>query len=249
MSSRRRSRPCPKGSGLDLRLRPVVIVGVLVAALITTGVGEAAAHPADFDTLTLDFIVNARGLERVEGAVVESDGPGYEPFPSVTLKEEVVAHVLRAMAIERSKVSVDAAESELYHEVGFVIVVVVDEQERGRDRLVQISSRSFGGFLEERGLDRVKISICGRSTEALRGRTITASKPGRPSSERDRPGCEVWVVERDEPPLALSVESSSSERSGGGGGRAVLAALASLLLLVVVLAIRVASAWRPRGSS
>lgn len=48
-----------------------------------------AAHPSGFGTLTLDLFVGPRGLGAVDAAVVESKGPGYDPFSTTTASQTV----------------------------------------------------------------------------------------------------------------------------------------------------------------
>ena len=62
--------------------RLFAVTSAFVLLGMVTG-DTALAHPSDFDTLTIDLIFGADGLDTIDVAVVESTGSGYDPFPSV----------------------------------------------------------------------------------------------------------------------------------------------------------------------
>ncbi|CAN5864757.1 hypothetical protein BH23ACT4_BH23ACT4_10660 [soil metagenome] len=95
-------------------VRLVVWMALVVGTPLT-----ANAHPSDFQTLTIDLLFGADGLEAIDAAVVQSSGPSYEPFPSSELRQRVAEDVLNAMGLAELPLSIDSELSARYHEVGW----------------------------------------------------------------------------------------------------------------------------------
>lgn len=100
--------------------RAVTITAFSLLALLLVA-SVANGQPSDFRTLTIDLIFGPQGLEMIDAAVVEADGPSYQPFPSVEQRQIVAESVLQALGLADADMVIDAELSDRYHEVGFTI--------------------------------------------------------------------------------------------------------------------------------
>ncbi len=97
------------------RLLPLVAVAALCAGALAPC---AAAHPSDFDTLTVDLLLDRGGLVLVDAAANHAT---YQEAPSPEQRATLASAVLDALGVPRASVEIDPATSLLYHEVGFTV--------------------------------------------------------------------------------------------------------------------------------
>jgi hypothetical protein len=199
-----------------------VIVGLTVAPL------PARAHPSDFRTLTIDLIFGQDGLEAIDAAVVESSGPGYEPFPSLELRQAVAEDVLAALDLSDAAASIDAAMSERYHQVGFLIKF--EEPFPGHQETFQLDTNTLQAIAENTDLERLKLSVCADVSETFNALEIDASRDGRAPiyATNERPWCRTWEVAIADSPVTVSVQALALPQTGLP---VVPAAIAGLSLL------------------
>lgn len=174
----------------------------------------ASAHPSDFETLTVDLVFTSSGLHLVDGAVVESEGPAYDPFPTAQLRETVALAVLDAVGLNLADVSVDALSSERYHQVGFTIRLVESPSED--HTRINLNSQSLQVIAGSHGMKWLKLSICGQDEEvfgALVLESKTSSRQPNPQSQ-ERRHCAVWRVGVEEEPIMVSAILPSLPRTG-----------------------------------
>lgn len=214
-----------------------IVVLVALLALMELSAAPAQAHPSDFATLTLDFLVGPSGLEAVDAAVVASTGTPYETF------EPEVRHDVALLALEQLGVDPDAVsielESERYHWVGFMIRL--HEPTLGRTGPLLIETSELQRRTADLGLAHLKVSVCGvtpgaeRSDSRVLGELlIEATDGGRRPGGHDREACRVWQLDPDEDPAVVQVGPTMlAETDGPGVGTA--AALAAALLLAGLL--------------
>jgi hypothetical protein len=213
-----------------------IVAAASFSSLAFVALGRpAAAHPSDFETLTLDLLVGPRGLEVLDAAVVESEGPGYEPLPTADFKRDVAPDVLDALHVALDGVAIDAEVSERYHEVGFR--VRFDEPSLGTASPLAIDTADLQGVVADRGLSRLKLSVCGVTDGAdapdqatLTELDITASQDGRGPTGLDREACEVWALSADDQAVSIVIERQAVPESGLGLVRATVAALSVLVV-------------------
>lgn len=206
-----------------------VIVGLTVAPL------SASAHPSDFSTLTIDLIFGQDGLEAIDAAVVESSGPSYEPFPSVELRQAVAEEVLAALDLSDAAASIDAAMSERYHQVGFLIKF--DEPRPGHQETFQLDTNPLQAIAENTNLQRLKLSVCADASETFNALEIHASRDGRApiQTTNERPWCRIWEVAIAGSPVTVSVEALALPLTGLPIVPAAIAALSLLAAGYLVL--------------
>ncbi len=212
------------------------MLSAVLVLLAVANAPRAFAHPSDFETLTLDLVIDRHGLVVIDAAVVESSGPGYEPLPSVELRRMVAEHVLGALGVPTASASIDATNSERYHEVGFLISLAGHRS--GPGVVLDVGSRSLQELTDDLGLARLKVGVCGIDADAFGALELSASRPGRqPSADRqERTACQVWDIEPDEPPVEIMVRSRSLASTGLGASRLVLISTALVLLGFVAIA-------------
>lgn len=183
-----------------------VSLGLLLGALTL----PAEAHPSDFETLTLDLLIGVEGLRWVDAAVVESGGPGHEPFPTAGRRHDVAVGVLEALEMPLDHVEIDAEGSARYHEVGFLIEFPRPFLDSTSD--LRIDTSDFQRLTADAGLERLKLSVCGASQDpdsadpdVLAGLDVSATQPGRSPAGIDRPGCEVWTLTPADTAVTITV--------------------------------------------
>lgn len=231
-------------------MRWTFVLVAVSAAMMLVQVRSVSAHPSDFETLTLDFLIGPTGLELIEAAVVESSGPGYEPFPSSELKRNLAVGTVDALRVSLSSVEINEEMSERYHEVGFMIHFI--EPSLGGNRALSIDSTKLQQLAADAGLERVKMSVCGVTDGAgasnpslLSELHIESSQGSRRPAGLDREACRVWTAATTDPPISIVLDSQNEAEDlpqpGANVGRA---AAFSLVLLLVGVAVAV---WqRPR---
>lgn len=172
---------------------------VLVAAFVAVLPLRAWSHPSDFETLTIDLLFGAEGLNAIDAAVVESSGPGYEPGPSVELREAVATQVLDALNLSQIPTNTDLENSERYHWVGFTIRFP-DPALDGRSHL-EIDTQPLQDIAAEIGLKYLKLTICKEFSDSVDPRDDFRLGVSRPEGV----GCEGWILTPEEPPVTLTV--------------------------------------------
>jgi hypothetical protein len=193
----------------------VFFVGLLPLGPLTLAV-PASAHPSDFETLTVDLLMGARGLEGIDAAVVP--GQTYEPLVATGVKHDVATEVLDALDLPPSGVDIDAEMSERYHEAGFV--VRFDEPSLGATAPLSIDTTHLQAIVDDRRLGRLKLSVCGvtqgaePSEEVLPRADVQASERGRQPVGLDREACEVWVLEPADRPVSIAITLPSRAADG-----------------------------------
>lgn len=206
----------------------VVWVALLVGVPLT-----ASAHPSDFQTLTIDLIFGADGLETIDAAVVESSGPSYGPFPSSEWRQRVAEDVLDAMGLSGFPLSIDSELSERYHEVGFYIVFA---EPVSIDGLLRVETGSIQQIAREANLGTLKLSVCSDSPEIFSQLEIDATSPGRgPTNPAERAPCEIWDIPVDDQPVAVTVTFRMLPMTGITAHPTLLAALVLLAIGSVLL--------------
>jgi hypothetical protein len=211
-------------------------IASLVAGIVLSPLGllasapPATAHPSDFATLTLDLLVGPDGLEAIDAAVVESTGPGYEPFPTSESKQAVATDVLEALHVPLDQVDIDAETSERYHEVGFL--VRFNDPSLGADAPLSIDTTDLQRIASDRNLRHLRLSVCSVTDgpqspgqHTLADLDIQASQPGQPPTGQDRPACEIWRLTPTDPPVAIEIVPSTAAGSGFGLAQATVVAL------------------------
>jgi hypothetical protein len=78
----------------------------------------ASAHPSDPSTLTLDLLVDRKGLRVIDAA---AQAATYDQRPSESQRLIVATAVLDALGVSRDDSDINAAKSDRYHEVGFTV--------------------------------------------------------------------------------------------------------------------------------
>jgi hypothetical protein len=178
---------------------------LLVLGVVVLEPPTANAHPSDFRTLTIDLIFESEGLVTIDAAVVESFGPGYEPFPSVDLRQQVAEDVTAALGLEGAAASINPELSKRYHEAGFF--VVFDQPQPGNGESLRVDTAPFQAIAASANLDVLKLSVCSEIFETFDELSIDASDPGRAAtdSRAERPWCEIWELGVDDPPVTISI--------------------------------------------
>lgn len=232
------TRPAAQCLAPVSRLAPTLIVGlVALLALMELSAAPAQAHPSDFATLTLDFLVGPSGLEAVDAAVVASTGTPYETF-APEVRHDVALLVLQQLGVDPDAVSIEL-ESERYHWVGFMIRF--HEPTLGRTGPLMIETSELQRRTADLGLAHLKVSVCGvtpgaeRSDSRVLGELlIEATDGGRRPRGHDREACRVWQLDPgDDPAVVQAGPTALTEADGPGVGTA--SALAAALLLAGLL--------------
>ena len=231
-----------------------------LAVLVIAGSPESvAAHPSDFETLTVDLLLGARGLEVIDAAVVA--GPEYEPFPTPEQRRSIAEQIVAAIGISQDLTRVDAGMSDRYHEVGFTIHLQRPLSNAKRAAL-RIDTAPLQRIAANAKVEWLKVTFCDRSRRdplwpSTPSTTIATAEslkllvddepPGRSpnTSRQERPGCRVWRLTADDASLTLTARlvPSASAKPGAStfpGSNAVAA------LVVIGLAV-CALAYRRRG--
>ena len=189
----------------------VSVFALLFSVLIAS---VASAHASDFRTLTIDLLIGSQGLEAIDAAVVEAEGPSYGPFPSVEYREMAAVNVLDALGLDGDAVHIDAELSERYHEVGFTIRFPESSQRASLP--LQFDTGQLQGVTSDLALEHLKLSVCGVDASLFRLFEIDASQSGRPSDPQssERSWCEVWVLSPDDSPVSIAVSSPALAATG-----------------------------------
>lgn len=202
----------------------------------------ANGHPSDFRTLTIDLLFEQSGLQAIDGAIVHSAGPGYEPFPSETERLGVAEAVLSSLEVVGERMIEPL--SDRYHGVGFVVRF----EELSSNPSLAIDSGALQDLSVSLNLDTLKLGLC--STEGSNGLellTIESSVPGEPSRSfsKDREHCLYWILAGDESAVVVSVSGtrpSSLSRFGPA-----IALIAIVLTSVAVYRLFLQSSQRHPG--
>jgi hypothetical protein len=189
------------------------LVGWLALVGLVATAESARAHPSEFRTLTLDFIIGVNGLEAIDAAVVPTYGPSYEPFISVAEKQAIALDVLEAIGISPNNVTIEAAESERYHQVGFTVRTKGSEYE---PREVQVQSKELQALTKALELDTLRLSVCSGTDDKLLisasewGASRSGRESGAGSRANERPRCVIWELAATDPPLSFPLRTSAS---------------------------------------
>lgn len=205
-----------------------IVAGVTLSPLGVFALAlPATAHPSDFETLTLDFLVGPRGLEVIDAAVVESRGPSYQPFPTSEFKHEVAVDVLEALDVPLSDADIDAELSERYHEVGFL--VRFKQPVLGAESPLSIDTAGLQRIVGDSGLRRLKLSLCGVTDGAASADPSTLSEFDIQASQGGvaglgRAACQAWVLAPTDQSVSIvvkprdAVADTGSEAGADTGG-------------------------------
>jgi hypothetical protein len=225
-----------------VRARRLFAVAILAGTVSVAFPLGASGHASDFETLTLDFLFGPKGLEAVDAAVVESKGPGYEPFPASEFKRDIALDVLQSLQVALRTVDIDVEMSERYHEVGFL--VRFDAPSLGVSSPLLIETLRLQQIASKARLSRLKLSMCGvtdgggASDEDMKAELhIQASSAGRPPVDWDREACQVWSVNTTDESFSIVVrrEAVSENRRG-----VVIGTVGALTVILVAAALLVA---------
>ena len=208
---------------------------IVAVVLLLVPARPAVAHPSDFDTLTLDMLIGPDGLAAIDAAVVQGSGPGYEPFPSATLKRDVADQVLSMLQIPTGGVEIDARASPRYHEVGFHISVA--DPSLGQTAALTVDTRDLLELARSHDMEQLKISVCGvaddgeqSDRQVLTDLDIRADRPGHAPTGQERPNCRIWPVHHRDAALSLVVAPQQLADTGQATSHTV--GLAALLMLL-----------------
>jgi hypothetical protein len=212
------------------------LVGVAAVAVGCASAAPVDAHPSDFRTLTVDLVVGDGGLETVDAALVPADGQTFEPFPSVDARRAVASRVIAALALPADGATVDAENSERYHEVGFTIRV---DARVGAAWDGRVDTAPFQQIVADEGLDRLKLSVC-EAGVVIPGvapdLTVVATRPGRTGvSPNDREGCTTWALGAHEDPVTIAVGGPTTLAATGTGPLALVLGASALVLGVLLI--------------
>ncbi len=173
-----------------------------IALLLAATAQPASAHYSDPSTLTLDLLVDGKGLQVIDAA---AQAATYDQRPSESQRLIVATEVLDALGVARDVADVNAAKSDMYHEVGFTVRLrqpFTNGSIRGAvhvqsGRLQQIAAAAS---------ERLKLEVCpvDVSDPRLKPR-IDADRPGRDQPKGyGREGCTAWSLGRDDPFVTLT---------------------------------------------
>lgn len=204
---------------------------------------ELTAHPSEFDTLTLDFLFGPKGLEAIDAAVVQSEGPGYEPFPPPDFKRDVALDILQSMHVPLGTVDINVEMSERYHEVGFL--VRFDAPSLGVSSPLLVDSSVLQRIASEARVSRLKLSVCGvtdgaggSDENALAELDIRASRAGLRPRAGDREACRAWSVNTTDESISIEVKRKAAASNRLRVVSGAVAALAAILILAALLVVR-----------
>lgn len=204
--------------------------GVMVVILLALSTSTATAHPSDFRTLTVDLLIGPEGLELIDGAAIQAEGPGYEPFPTGAQRAAVAAEVLEALGLTSVDVQIDPEMSELYHEVGFTIQFV--EPSHGGHSPFAFDTEALIDLVRTLALEHLKLAICALDPSDLGQLQIEASQPGRAPDyvRNERSGCLIWELSPLDPTVSVVVGPSVLPATGSSFGPLALLSLALVVL-------------------
>jgi hypothetical protein len=222
------------------RLFVVLAVAVFAAMSPVTG---AWAHPSDFESLTLDFLLGPRGLETIDAALVSVPGPGYLPFPSESARRDVATEVVHALGISPRDVVIDAAGAERYHEVGFTVRFVQPFANAGPG-VIRVDTQPFQEIAKTARVQHLNLKVCdhrqseitaqpAETTSMALALQTRSTQPGRISDRRsnDRPGCEIWILGVGGRSMAVSARLGSGYLAVTGIDERLVATATSLIEL------------------
>jgi hypothetical protein len=170
----------------------------------------AGAHPSPLDSLTLDFIVDQSGLVVIDGAANRAT---YDPdAPSAAERSVIVDQVVEALGIPRDSVQVDAAKSDLYHEVGFR-VSLHQPFTNDADSGVRIDTSPLQTIAASLGT--LTFEVCRTSQFGLTLATDATAPASAPDPQGagnavDRADCHTWVLRADDPAVVVTARVTSS---------------------------------------
>lgn len=218
-------------------------VAPIVLAVVLAPTRLALAHPSDFRTLTLDFLVGQEGLEVIDAAVVPAMGPGYEPVLSEEEKHAIAVNVLNALSISAADVVIDADMSNRYHEVGFA--VRFSRPLPSSESPLRIQSERLQQITRDVGLERLKLGLCAVADEqsSLPAPDVEATEAGRLSDpdSNERAGCMIWEIAPTDPSISIRLQPTEALAQTGSS---IGVATAGLMVLLVGLVLFAASRTR-----
>ncbi len=219
-------------------------VALLVAAVAICNLWifarPAAAHPSDFETLTIDLLVGPDGLEAVDVAANQSTS--YQPFASTQEKRLLAAEVLKALAVDVDEVDIELEMSDRYHDAGFVIRFPTP-QLAGTSAL-RLEPGSLQRIAADAAIPKVKLALCavarrpegGGTTDGLLSRLdVQASAPSRHPTNGEQAPCQVWVLDQDDAAFGLDVGPQRLAATGMDLTTGTIAATFMLLSGLVLL--------------
>jgi hypothetical protein len=172
-----------------------------IALVLVATAQPASSHASDASTLTLDLLVDRKGLQVIDAA---AQAATYDQRPSESERMIVATEVLDALGVPGDGVDINAANSDRYHEVGFTVRLrqpFSNGSARGAvhvrsERLQQIAAAAS---------ERLKLEVCpvDVSDPRLTPR-IDADHPGRDPQNYEREDCTVWSLGRSDPPVTLT---------------------------------------------
>jgi hypothetical protein len=201
----------------------------------------AEAHPSNYETLTLDFLIGGDGLKWIDVAVVP--GTSYEPFATVEAKSDIARRILATLNVPVDDVSINPMLSALYHEAGFLITF--KQPGLGFSSDLRINSTGIQRIAKDAGTRLLRLDICGAAEspgssdiDVLSGLDIDAKRPPNrpPDGFEDRGACKVWTMTTTEYAASITVRAESLPRTGADGvAAAVFAGLTAIAIGVAML--------------
>lgn len=236
------------------------VAAILVLAASIIPCARLAAHPAAFDTFTVDLIVSHAGLEAIDIAVVPGSGPSYEPFPTAETKEIGAARVIDALDLERHDLRIVLELSDRYHQVGSSLHLTAPIAVQP-PALLAIDVAPLLDAAEALGMGQLRLSVCAVETyrpassgsplleepspELLSQLFIIASQPGR--MRTDRAACKAWSQAPTDDPIILTLGQERLASTGVAWvGIGWTAGALSALGLALVTAGHALAGVRPR---
>jgi hypothetical protein len=195
----------------------VLLTAIVVTAALVLRTPSAGAHPSRASTLTIDLVLDGSGLVLVDAAAQRATT---RDAPSPDERAAIAAEVLAALGVPPASAQVDAAQSALYHEVGFTITVqsgfsntrVPGGLQFGTQGLQRVAAASVGNL---------HLDVCGTpsSSQVL---TVDASAPSAPPdpagarSATDRQDCESWTLGPESPPVTIAARVGLPNEDAAG---------------------------------
>ncbi|HEY3671012.1 MAG TPA: hypothetical protein VGN51_08760 [Acidimicrobiia bacterium] len=189
----------------------VALVAAVGFVLLPT---PAGAHPSPLDSLTLDFIVDQSGLVVIDGAANRATYDSDAPSPAE--RSGIVDQVVEALGIPRDAAQVDAANSTLYHEVGFRVSLHAPfaNTADGGVRIDPSALQPIAASLGTLTLDvcRVVAPELNLTVDAA----VPASQPdpsGAGAPQTDRADCHTWALHAEDPPMVVTAHVTGTSAS------------------------------------
>ena len=228
----------------------VLVLASVLGLVILIGTRSADAHPSDSETLTIDLLLSTDGLLTIDAAM--NPGPSYDLHQSESDRADVAAAVIESLGIDPANASINAALSDRYHEVGFVVRLREPYTNGSRGEL-QVESTRLQQIAAARNIKRLKLALCDTFTsDAARVSSpfviaASATAPGRePDPQRiERYGCRVWEFGQTDTPVSIAARLVPRSLATTGGGLPSVAIGALLICFGFALCV---TSRRARGS-